>query len=134
DPSTAYRRRSASRCRSSTRFSKCSTGVRAPAKPFRLSCAGRLLSNWRNAGLLETDLPPGLVERDRRGVGQIEASITGTQGYAQPRLLRQCVENGGRQAACLRPEQEGIAVDETGCVQRPGSLRREREYPVGVHR
>ena len=56
--------------------------------------------------LAEAVLPPGLVDGDRYGIGQVQAATARAHGQAQALFSRQAVENLGGQASAFRAEEE----------------------------
>lgn len=59
----------------------------------------------RSAGAGKIQLPPGFVDDDRYGVGQIHTAAVGQHGNAQHLLRRQGFAHGGGQAAGFRAKE-----------------------------
>lgn len=75
----------------------------------------------------EIQLPPGLVDRDGNGVGEIQAATVGPHRQTQSLFVGQRIADLGRQASAFRPEKKSIATLELHFMERLRALGGERK-------
>ncbi len=74
-------------------------------------------------------MPPGLVEDDGYGVGQIEAAITGAHGDEDAVVTRYAIQQFGRQSPGLGTKEQGIARQKEGLGEGPVTPGRASHEP-----
>ncbi len=79
-------------------------------------------------------LAPGLVDHDGHRVGKVQAPAALAHGQAQALFLREPSQHGVRQAAGLRPEQQGIAIAEGRGIKAHLPTCGDCEDPAGLYR
>lgn len=76
-------------------------------------------------------MPPGFVNGDGDGIGEVEAALAGPHGQAQAHVGVKAVADGGRQAGAFRAKDQPVTRLKTGAVHRALTARAQGKQAIG---